>query len=33
VNLSPDDLRRWLASEESRSVGWVESGESESVGH
>ena len=33
VNLRPAELRRWLETEESRSVGWRHEGESESVGH
>jgi hypothetical protein len=33
VNMSPAQLRDWLATEESRSVGWTHEGESEAVGH
>jgi len=33
VNLTPGELKRWLRSEESRSVGSTRDGESESVGH
>lgn len=33
VNMTASQLRDWLASEESRSVGWTSAGESESVGH
>lgn len=32
VNLSPAQLRQWLASAESKSVGFVRPGETESVG-
>ena len=32
VNLSPADLRKWLKSAESKSVGFVRTGETESVG-
>lgn len=33
VNLTPGELKRWLRTEESRSVGSTQIGESESVGH
>jgi hypothetical protein len=34
VNMSASELRRWLRTDQSRSVGWKASGsESESVGH
>ena len=33
VNMTPAALDKWLASEESRSVGWTHEGESEAVGH
>ncbi|MFE1599600.1 DUF3140 domain-containing protein [Methylobacterium sp. ID0610] len=33
VNMAPAELERWLATEESRSVGWSGDGEGESVGH
>ena len=33
VNMTPAELERWLATEESRSVGWQHEGEPESVGH
>lgn len=33
ANMQPAELERWLESEESRSVGWTEDGDSESVGH
>jgi hypothetical protein len=33
VNMTPAELDRWLASEESRSVGWLHEGEAEAVGH
>ncbi|WP_426954894.1 DUF3140 domain-containing protein [Muricoccus radiodurans] len=33
VNMTPAALRRWLGTEESRSVGWTHEGEAESVGH
>lgn len=33
VNMAPAELERWLATEESRSVGWTREGEDESVGH
>lgn len=32
VNMAPDELEEWLASDESRRVGWTRPGESESVG-
>ena len=32
VNLSPAELRKWLNTAESKSVGWVRQGETESVG-
>ena len=33
VNMTPGALERWLATEDSRSVGWTHDGESEAVGH
>jgi hypothetical protein len=33
VNMTPAELERWLATEESQSVGWQHEGETESVGH
>lgn len=33
VNMAPAELERWLATEESRSVGWTPAGERESIGH
>ena len=33
VNMSPATLETWLATEESRSVGWTHEGEGEAVGH
>lgn len=33
VNMTPAELERWLATEDSRSVGWTHEGEGESVGH
>ncbi|GJD49508.1 hypothetical protein OPKNFCMD_2239 [Methylobacterium crusticola] len=33
VNMSPAELEAWLATEESRSVGWTPDGKGESVGH
>ena len=33
VNMDAAAMRRWLESEESRSVGWVHEGEEEAVGH
>jgi len=33
VNMSPKELEDWLATEESRSVGWTREGEEEAVGH
>jgi hypothetical protein len=33
VNMTPSALEEFLASEESRSVGWTHEGESEAVGH
>ena len=32
VNLSPAELRRWLTTAESKSVGFIRAGETESVG-
>lgn len=32
VNLSPDELKGWLKRDESKQVGWVRPGETESVG-
>ena len=33
VNMDAAALRRWLETEESRSVGWTHDGEEEAVGH
>ena len=33
VNMAPAEMERWLATAESRSVGWTHEGEHESVGH
>lgn len=33
VNMTPAALERFLATEESRAVGWTHDGEGESVGH
>lgn len=33
VNMSPEEIERWLRTEECQSVGWVHEGEDESVGH
>lgn len=33
VNMTATALDRWLAGEDSRSVGWTHDGESEAVGH
>ena len=33
VNMTPSELERWLATEDSQKVGWTHEGESESVGH
>ncbi len=33
VNMTPGELREWLETEQSQSVGWVNPGETESVGH
>lgn len=33
VNMTPSELERWLDTEESRSVGWTQEGESEAIGH
>ena len=33
VNMTPATLERWLATEDSRSVGWTPDGEGEAVGH
>ena len=33
VNMSPATLDKWLATEDSRSVGWTHEGEHEAVGH
>jgi Protein of unknown function (DUF3140) len=33
VNMTPSELTRWLKTEESRSVGQIKDGETESVGH
>jgi hypothetical protein len=33
VNMTPAELERWLATEESRAVGFHHEGEAEAVGH
>ena len=33
VNMSPAELKRWLATEESRAVGSTQQGDRESIGH
>jgi hypothetical protein len=33
VNMTPAELEDWLATPESRSVGWTREGKGESVGH
>ncbi|MBA3324941.1 MAG: DUF3140 domain-containing protein [Rhodobacteraceae bacterium] len=33
VNMSPKALEDWLATEESRGVGWTRDGETEAIGH
>jgi hypothetical protein len=33
VNMSPAELERWLATEDSKKVGWTHQDETESVGH
>ena len=33
VNMAPAELESWLATEESRKVGWKADGRSESIGH
>src|SRR5262245_26981766 len=33
VNMTPEELENWLASDESRSAGWIHEGEMEPVGH
>lgn len=33
VNMSPKALEDWLATDESRAVGWTRAGEDEAVGH
>ena len=33
VNMTPRELRDWLETEESQSVGWTHEGDTESVGH
>ena len=33
VNMAPAELERWLATEESRKVGWKADARSESIGH
>jgi len=33
VNMAPRELERWLATEESQSVGWTREGDDEAVGH
>ena len=33
VNMTAREIEKWLASEESRAVGWKEDGAGESVGH
>ena len=32
VNMMPEEIEEWLATEESRKVGWTRPGEAESVG-
>jgi hypothetical protein len=33
VNMAPQELERWLDSEQSQSVGWTQEGDDEAVGH
>ena len=33
VNMTPAELKGWLATAESKSVGWTHDGDNESVGH
>ena len=33
VNMTPSELERWLDTDESKEVGWKDSGGQESVGH
>ena len=33
VNMTPAELERWLATDDSKSVGWTHEGEGEAVGH
>ena len=33
VNMTADELRRWLQTEQSNEVGWTPEGEHEAVGH
>ena len=33
VNMSADEMRRWLATDQSNEVGWTHEGEHEAVGH
>jgi hypothetical protein len=33
VNMSTKELERWLATDESQSVGWTREGDEEAVGH
>lgn len=33
VNMTPKALEAWLATDESRAVGWTHEGDSEAVGH
>jgi hypothetical protein len=33
VNMTPSELERWLETDESKEVGWKDSGGGESVGH
>ena len=33
VNMTPAELDKWLATDESRSVGWTHEGDKEAVGH
>lgn len=33
VNMTAQELERWLASDHSREVGWTREGESKSIGH
>ena len=33
VNMAPAEMERWLETDESKEVGWVRSGDIESIGH